>query len=145
MCHLKLNSPPDYVFHTDRQQAALKLKPTDGRVQSNGISKMTVEVEVLHWRLLSLVLLYQPGHFTKSNYRVFIHVVAITESPKLFLTCSIPNVELDLSIAGKERYRLTGREITGINFLVGVPNVSVLGEHLSVNGSEDGLNSEDVR
>ena len=61
------NSPPDYVFHTDRQQAALKLKLSNGEAQSNGISKMTVEVEVLHWRLLSLVLLYQPGHFTKSD------------------------------------------------------------------------------
>ena len=61
------NSPPDYVFHTDRQRAALKLKLSCGEAQSNGISKMTVGAEVLHWRLLSLVLLYQPGHFTKSD------------------------------------------------------------------------------
>ena len=61
------NSPPDYVFHTDRRQAALKLKLAFGEAQSNGISKITPHVEVLHWRFLSLVLLYRTGDFTKSD------------------------------------------------------------------------------
>ena len=61
------NSPPDYVFHTDRRQAALTLKLPKREAQSNGISKITPHVEVLHWRLLSLVLLYRTGDFTKSD------------------------------------------------------------------------------
>ena len=58
------NSPPDYVFHTDRQQAALKLElPMRG--SSNGISKMTVS-----WGISlanSPHILHPPGHFTKSD------------------------------------------------------------------------------
>ena len=60
------NSPPDYVFHIDQPQSDLKTR-TCKRALPNGISKITLTVEVLHWRLLSLVLLYRPGHFTKSD------------------------------------------------------------------------------
>jgi len=40
------------------------------------------------------------------NSTVSTNVVTITESSKLFLTCGIPNVELDLSMVGKERHRM---------------------------------------
>ena len=42
------NSPPDYVFHIARQQADLRLKLLKQEPQSNGISKVTMEVVVFH-------------------------------------------------------------------------------------------------
>jgi len=38
----------------------------------------------------------------------------------------------------------TGREISDINFLVGVSDVSVGGEHLTVDTGQDSLDTEDV-
>ena len=38
----------------------------------------------------------------------------------------------------------TGRQISDINFLVGISDVSVGGEHLSVNASQNSLDSENV-
>jgi hypothetical protein len=38
----------------------------------------------------------------------------------------------------------TGREISDINFLVGVSDVSVGGEHLAVDTGQDSLDTEDV-
>ena len=75
----------------------------------------------------------------------FIELGSFGKSPSLSnLRNGKSSNENELSVP-RSLDNLTGREITDINFLVGVTDVSVLGEHLSVNGSEDGLNSEDVR
>ena len=42
------NSPPDYVFHIARTRGHLRLKLDLVEPQSNGISKVTVEVGVFH-------------------------------------------------------------------------------------------------
>ena len=49
------NSPPDYVFHIARPQATLRLKLCIAEPQSNGISKVTMEVVVFHCCLRSHV------------------------------------------------------------------------------------------
>ena len=55
------NSPPDYVFHIDRPRTTLKLKLCRTEAQSNGISKVTMEVVVFHCWLLSHVCYTSPA------------------------------------------------------------------------------------
>ena len=58
------NSPPDYVFRLDRHSPWFQ-NPLRGFLH-NGISKMTTQVVVFHWRYLPLML-HLKSHFTKSD------------------------------------------------------------------------------
>ena len=58
------NSPPDYVFRLDSAFALVPKAPRGSLL--NGISKMTSQVVVFHWRYLPLML-HLESHFTKSD------------------------------------------------------------------------------